>query len=150
MSQIAFIEYFIVRRKDRAMLANLRRCIGKTLGDVRAYPYIVPFLPKEKYKHASYFLLAGLFALHPEHTSKEYWTIGKAFCLLPKTDSREKRFKALLDAEGEQLANHLQQAVSLLKSKEIKINYHQLFKDIQGWTHSKKYVQFQWAKDFWT
>ena len=150
MSQTAFIDYLVERKNDRAMLASLRRCIGKTQGDVRSYPYIVRFLPKEKYKSASYFLLAGLFGLHPEHTSKQYWTIGRAFRLLTKTDSRDKRFKTLLDAEGKQFAYHLQQAVSLLKSKDlIKINYYQLFKDIQGWTHSEKYVQLQWAKDFW-
>jgi len=150
MSRIDFIKHLVERKNDRAMLASLRRCLGKTQGDVKAYPYVVPFLPKEEYKQASYFLLAGLFGLHPEHTNKEYWSIGKAFRLLTKTDSRDRRFKALLDAEDEQFAYHLQQAVSLLKSKEmIKINYYQLFKDIQGWNHLKKYVQLKWAKDFW-
>ncbi len=150
MSQAAFIDYLVKRKNDRAMLASLRRCSGKKQGDVRSYPYVVPFLPKEKYKHDSYFLLAGLFGLYPEHTNKERWTVGKAFRLLPKTVSRDRRFKVLLDAEGEQFAYHLQQAVSLLKSKEmIKVNYYQLFKDIQGWTHSERYVQLQWAKDFW-
>jgi len=149
MPQTAFIDYLIERKNDRAMLAALRRCMVETHGDVRSYPYVVPFLPKDKYKHASYFLIAMLFGLHPDHTNKKHWTIGKAFRQLAKTDSRDKRFKALLDADGEQFSYHLQQAISLLQSREIKVNYYQLFKDIQGWTHSDRYVQFKWAEDFW-
>lgn len=142
------IDYLYEHKENRAMLANLRRCLGKLNGDIAAYPYVVPFLPKQKFSDQIYFNVAGLFGLYPEFTHQEL-TIGKAFTKLSDTDSRNKRFKALLDAEGAAFYYHLRQAVSLLKSHEIKINFQLLLRDMLYWDHPERFVQLQWARDFW-
>jgi len=143
------IDYLYEHKENRAMLANLRRCLGKVRGDVAAYPYVVPFLPKKNFTDHIYFSVAGLFGLHPESTSDQTQTIGKAFAQLSDTDSRNKRFKALLDAEGGAFLYHLRQAISLLKSHEIKINYQLLLHDMLYWDHPERFIQLQWARDFW-
>lgn len=148
-----FIVFLETLRKDRGALAKLKRGLGKTLGDVEMYSYVVPFLPTEyTTKHHLYFLIASLFGMHPDAPGVRNQSMGAVFPQLgkPDSDSLQKRFKALLNAEEEDLHYHLRQAVSLAKSKRVPIDYHRLFKDLHGWTHPDKYVQLEWAKDYWT
>jgi CRISPR system Cascade subunit CasB len=140
-------------KKDRGALAKLKRGIGKTMGDVEMYPYVVPFLPNEyTNKHHLYFLIGSLFGLYSDAPSVRNQSMGSVFSQLGNrdSDSLQKRFKALLNAEEKDLHYHLRQAVSLAKSRRVPIDYHRLFKDLFGWTHPEKYVQLQWAKDYWT
>lgn len=148
-----FIVFLESLRKDRGALAKLKRGLGKSMGDVEMYPYVVPFLPTEyTNKHHLYFLIATLFGLHPDATNVRNQSMGSVFLQLgkPENDSLQKRFKALLNAEEEDLQHHLRQAVSLAKNKNVPIDYHRLFKDLLGWTHPDRHVQLQWAKDYWT
>lgn len=61
----------------------------------------------------------------------------------------EPRFNALLEASSEDLSEYLRQAVSLLKSKAMPVNWSQLLHDIQGWNADSRFVQHEWAKGFW-
>ena len=61
----------------------------------------------------------------------------------------EKRLVGLLNSHREDLPHHLRQAVSLLKSSEIPIDWRQLLWDILYWEHESRFVQQQWAREFW-
>lgn len=137
-------------RKDRGAMAKMKRGLGKMLGDVEMYPYVVPFLPTDKSEHHYYFLIASLFALHPSPPAEKNLSMGAVFSQFVSSDSMEKRFKALLNADGEDLHYHLRQAISLAKSKNIPVDYNRLFRDLSNWTHPERFVQLDWAKDYWT
>jgi len=136
---------------NRAALAKLRRGLGKKEGTSEMYRYVAPYLdPVKLYDKERYFLIASLFALHPKPTRGV--SMGKVFKAMSDNSlSVEKRFENLLSVDADDLGGHLRQAVSLAKSKGVSIDYHQLFYDINRWrwNHPEKYVQLQWARDFW-
>lgn len=139
---------------DRAALAKLRRGLGKKEGTPEMYRYVVPFLDPEKtYDIKRYFLIASLFAMHPNPTRGV--SMGKVFTRMAdlgankKSKSIERRFEHLLSVDADDLDGHLRQAVSLAKSKGESIDFHQLFSDVKNWDHPEKYVQLRWARDFW-
>lgn len=61
----------------------------------------------------------------------------------------ERRFTALLSAHPDDLHFYLRQAVSFLQSKDVPVDWHQLFNDVRWWGHSERRVQRQWARSFW-
>lgn len=139
--------------KDRAALAKLRRGLGKKSGTPDMCRYVVPYIPAETtpYHLNRYFLVASLFALHPEPAARGT-SMGKVFrAMMGTSQSIEKRFENLLAVDAEDLAGHLRQAVSLAKSKNIRVDFHQLFYDIDSnnWNRQDRRVQLQWARDFW-
>lgn len=147
-----FVDKLESLREDRAALARLRRGLGHDHGVVEMYPYVVPFLPDKAYEARWYFLIAALFGLNhlPPRAGESF---GKTFLRLdPKreTESTAKRFQALLNAHEDDLGSHLRHAVSLLKSREIGVDYKKLLLDLTGWHHPEKRVQLRWAKDFWS
>jgi CRISPR system Cascade subunit CasB len=145
--------------RQRAALATLRRGLGKPAGEViEMYPYVVPYLPEglHQRQEEAYFIVAALFGMHPHNWPGEGkpWAtnLGASFRRLQQkrdNPSLEKRFAALLDASREALEDHLRQAVSLLRSEEIPVNYLQLLKDIQAWDYEDRSVQRAWARAFW-
>jgi CRISPR system Cascade subunit CasB len=142
--------------KENTALAKLKRGLGKRFGDIEMYPYVVPFLPKESFKHPYYLLVASLFGMHSSHTPEKSHSMGKVYWQIKReykdAESVEKRFVALLNAHHDELDYHLRQAVSMAKSKYISINYQSLLKDILDWHHlrdKRKSVQFRWAQDYW-
>ncbi len=141
--------------RDRAALAHLRRGLGRTLGESgEMMPYVVPFLP-EKGRHDPYFLVAALFASHPPEDNRKGISIGKAMCAVwvarDKTDSIEKRFVALLNANANDLPHHLRTAIGLIKAESslAPLDYQRLLKDLRHWNHANRDVQRRWAQDFW-
>lgn len=137
--------------KDTAALAKLRRGLGKPNGTPEMYPYVVRFIENDRKAEERAFLVASLFALHPT-PAPEGRTMGHVFAgirRIQNTDSIEKRFVRLLEADIEDVGHHLRQAVSLAKSKQIAVNYHNLMHDLKYWDHDERFVQLRWAKDFW-
>ncbi|MCB0108463.1 MAG: type I-E CRISPR-associated protein Cse2/CasB, partial [Caldilineaceae bacterium] len=49
----------------------------------------------------------------------------------------------------EELPDYLRQAISYLRAKDVPVNWHRLFTDIQNWSHPSGYVQREWARAFW-
>jgi len=139
--------------QERGALAALRRGLGRPPGTApEMYRYVEPFLPQ---KHSAimetaYYQVAALFAWHPKSTGE-----GNMGAHMAKTrseggdDALERRFTALLAAHPDDLADYLRQAVSFLKSKEIPINWNQLFWDLQKWSDEDHIVQKRWASAFW-
>lgn len=150
-----FITYLESLRDDRGALAALRRGLGQEPGSVVAmYPYVVRWLPASasRQTEAVYYLVAALFAYHPD--PGDAGNLGAAFrqTLDAQGDNTaiERRFTALLAAHPDDLPFYLRQAVGFLKSKEVAVDWSQLFTDLLAWGHPDSYVQKQWARAFWS
>jgi CRISPR system Cascade subunit CasB len=138
---------------DRAALARLRRGLGKEPGSVWGMHGLVqPWLPADlpRYHEDACYLIASLFASHPEPGGEG--TLGKAFARLrAKHDSEsiEKRFVAMLDADAADLPSHLRHAVSLLASAGVPVDWARLLDDVQRWGRPERFVQRRWSRDYW-
>lgn len=147
-----FVEYLESLRDDRGALAALRRGLGQPPGTVAdMYRYVVPWLPASRHAEAGYYLVAALFAYHPAEGG--VGNMGRHFARArePGGDDTalERRFAALLAAHPDDLPTYLRQAVGFLRSKEVPINWHQLFYDLQRWGYDNRPVQKEWARAFW-
>ena len=135
-------------QEDRRALAILRRGVNRQPGTaIEMYSLVLPWgVPR--YAEDSAFLVAALFALHPQPGGEK--ALGAAFAQISgESDSIEKRFNALLNCHRDDLPYHLRQAVSLLRSEEVPIDWQQLLRDVLGWEHDSRYVQRAWAREFW-
>ena len=150
----------LVEREDRAALAELRRGLGRAPGEAAGmHRHIVPYIPPDAapWDEAPYYLVASLFALHQgslphDEEGGRVTNLGASYGRLSDEvgrESVEKRFVALLNAEREELPNHLRQAISLLKSREIRVDWLQLLRDVRRWDHPERRVQRSWARAYW-
>jgi CRISPR system Cascade subunit CasB len=138
----------LAKREDRGALANLRRGLGKPPGASAAMmPLLVPYLPDDQREHWAYFLVATLFALHPE--CARAGNMGTTFRRLGDNESAEKRFVALLDSHVDELGERLRHVVALARSKTEPVNYRQLLDDVLLWNHPERIVQLAWARQYW-
>ncbi len=142
----------LAARQDRAALAHLRRGLGRKPGEsMEMYPYVGRFIDQETdaAHDRAVFLTAALFAEYPE-AAQNARDLGRSVRLIAEqSDSIERRFVALLDADAEDLHYYLRQMVGLLKANGIALNWQQLFKDIRGWENPGRRVQRTWARSFW-
>lgn len=150
----AFVTYLESLREDRGALAALRRGLGHPPGSVAdMYRYVVPWLPERGRPtfDAAYYIVASLFALHPQAGGAGNMGDHYGRARDPRGDNvaLERRFTTLLAAHPDDLAGQLRQAVSFLRSKEVPVHWHQLLSDVLAWGHPDRYVQQQWARAFW-
>src|SRR2546422_2397970 len=94
-----FIEHLekLRGREDRGALATLRRGLGRQPGTVpEMYPLVVTWVPNIPFVENAAFLIAALFALHPQPGGQG--TLGASFARIAETsESVEQRFVALLN-----------------------------------------------------
>jgi CRISPR type I-E-associated protein CasB/Cse2 len=119
------------------------------------YRYVARFVPEAQRgtdREKIYYLIAALYAFHPLSTA-ETLNFGNHMAAAAKQMkdpvSTERRFSLLLSVESEDLADYLRQAMSFLKSKDVKVNWNQLFYDLSQWDLPGKPVQRRWANGFW-
>jgi len=138
-------------RDDRAAMAKLRRGLGKRMGTPDMYPYVVHFLPHSQWMQEHCFLVASLFALHPDSapSGRNMGAVFRAIQRIDGTDSIEKRFIRILESDRDDMGNHLKHAVTLAKSKGVTVDYHRLISDLTQWNHEDRFVQLAWAKEYW-
>lgn len=156
-------EKFIARlwTLERAELAELRRSLAFDPGThAPAFRVVEPYAMHTNYKWEgdAYYLVAGLFALierpNPERPPPKLETrnlgqsIAELYVSRQKSESIEKRFIALLDAEGEQLAYRLRQMIALLRDA-APIDWTKLLEDLRYWNSEEKRTQRNWAKSFY-
>ncbi len=136
-------------QEDRGALATLRRGLGRESGTTPAmYPLVIPWVPTHPFVENAAFLMAALFALHPQPGGQG--TLGSAFAQVASfSASVEQRFVALLNCHRDDLPDHLRHAISLLRSKEIPVDWKRLLRDVLAWDHDSRYVQRNWAREFW-
>ncbi len=156
----AFVAHLrrLADEENRGALAALRASLQDPNGmAVAACPHVVPFLaPTENlYRDRAFFLVGALFALHPEPGGG---SLGHAFRAINgdqegptggDNESLRGRFVALLDADAEDLPNHLRHAVSLARAKEKPLDWERLLHDVLDWRHQTRHVQRRLARDFW-
>jgi CRISPR system Cascade subunit CasB len=151
-----FVEYLVslVDREQRGAIAALRRGVGKPPGTTpETFPIMVPWTADmDRFAADTYFLVGSLFALNQSNCADG--NIGTTFAQIrgrenEASDSLEKRFVALLNADAEDLPNHLRHAVSLAASKDVAINWAQLIADLRHWNHLDRFIQRRWAEQFW-
>lgn len=149
-----FVDHLESLRENRGALAALRRGLGRSPGEAREmYPYVVPWVPGDasREREAVYYTIASLYAYHPMTGGSG--NMGTHFArTVPRGGDHaavERRFSVLLTAHRDDLPFQLRQAIGFLRSKEVPVDWHQLFTDLTAWTHPDGYVQKQWARAFW-
>lgn len=159
MSEDGFISRLkeLARREERGALAALRRGLGRPPGAaVEMHAYVMPFLPKEgpwTWWHQCHYVVASLFGMHPESASTG--NMGDTFRQIQMAsagggESIEKRFMALLKCHRDDLFDHLRQAVSLARSKDVRVCWERLLRDIKRWDDDRGWVQRKWSQSFWS
>lgn len=153
-SESGLIAYLkdLAKKQDRAALAHLRRGLGKKPGyAMEMYPYVGRFAGEQSNKshERAVFLTAALFADYPDAPQNAGDLGSSVKQLSEKSDSIERRFVALLDADAEDLHYYLRQMIGLLKANSVPVNWEQLFRDIRNWSHDDRFVQRKWARSFW-
>ncbi len=138
-------------RGDRGALAELRRGLGNPPGTAGSmHRHVVPWAPSDRARQDAYYVIGSLFAWHPH--AGGYGNLGTSMRRLrtpSKEHSVDRRFTALLDCHTDDMPNHLRQVVSLLKSHDIPVEWRQLLHDVLRWNHDGRFVQRQWAVEFW-
>lgn len=140
--------------KDSRVRAVLRRSLAFDPGCFpSAYPYVEPFLKDDdsSWRRKIYYLVAGLWAMH--------WREGRGGAALPlgkacaahqaatSSDSTERRFINLLDADRDQLPHRLRQLLTLLKEQTI--DFDAMLKGLLYWNDDQRRTQNAWARDFY-
>jgi CRISPR system Cascade subunit CasB len=118
------------------------------------YPYLVPWtIGLEGWREESFYLVASLFASHPLSWHGEGASnFGGSMALVRAQaggDSTERRFVALLSSHRDDLPDHLRHAVSLCASKQVRVNWGRLLRDLPNWDDAQGRVQLNWAREFW-
>lgn len=135
---------------DRGALAELRSGLGQKPGSApRMHKHIVPYLGEKLSRDDKWFYLVGaLFGSNPDYDESK--TIGTCFrALSSHSDSIESRFVALLESHSEDIDKHLTYAISMIKSKNMGLNYRSLLSDLIRWDHPERVTQNKWARDFY-
>ena len=79
------------------------------------------------------------------------YALGRLYRAQDERPSTEKRFLALLDADEDQLANHLRHAITMLNAGEIRPDWAQLLSDVLSWNRpeSRDRTRERWARAFY-
>lgn len=171
MSQFTDVHEFarqlagFVEDENRAALAALRRGIGRPIGEVNdPMRYLGRWFSNGDWRRENaFYLVASLFATHQiswesDVQSRTSTNLGASFDhLATKVEGErqggregvERRFVPLLNAHVDDLPVHLRHAVSLLRSKEIPIDWARLVLDVENWDRESRLVQRSWARAFW-
>ena len=137
--------------------ARFKRDAGKELAEAHSIGLFYRLLPYglSAEQEEIYFLVATLYPLADNSDAKNFGTSLKALRQNKKqqqkpTESMDKRFEVLLDADKGQLPHRLRQIVKFLKSGEQKIgvNWARLLKDLLGWQRPSRHVQKEWAREY--
>jgi CRISPR system Cascade subunit CasB len=151
---IAYLEDYVVR-DDRAVLAKLRHSLSDVPErQIRAFSIVEPFTSTlEGWSREAYYLVAGLYATHPERSKSDAESFGTTFRRVylerGESPSIEKRFLTLLDSDVEQLQERLRHAITLIRSEGYAVNYEMLLGHLLAWRQDTRWVQQRWARDFY-
>lgn len=158
----------------RAMLANLRRGLGKHPAEIpAAWEASFYNLPEELHgkgaepsrgEYAVHIAMT-LFALHQQrsdlHTEfmqREEVSIGKAMgqlhlCKSADSDAVKKRFDQVVSADSlAELSYHLRGVVQILRAEEIAMDYGMLAENLCNFQLPAKRdaIRLQWGRDYYT
>lgn len=156
---------------DRGAVATLRRCLNQQPYYQRqAAQYVYPYLPDEIRKYQStvdrYVFVAALMAANFKLDAQQA-ELGSSFgtaCRIlqkvmrkksdikpdgKKPDGIDRRFQALLNADGEEVYRYIEMLAPLLRQHQVPCDWAKLLKDLNWWDHENESVRLSWAKDFY-
>jgi CRISPR system Cascade subunit CasB len=144
--------YRLAESGDRAALAELRQSLVSG-NDWRAARHVFPWLGTRAgpRRESAALLVAGLFGMYQKSTSGPNFghSMGRVWQEQDKRLSTEQRFVALLNISADDLPYYLRQAVSLIASYDIPVDWEQLYRDLYYWSHTDRFIQRKWARAFW-
>lgn len=162
MNDQPFIDHLQqLAKSNRGALAELRRSLTFAPGTVpRIFPYVEPFIASDEHpdsaRRLAHYLVAGLYALHPQQQGV---TLAKAMGALYRkqklSPSTEGRFITLLESNAGTLAEPLRHCVTLLRTHNLAINYRTLLSDLTIWLNPTSpdpldILRRRWASDFYS
>ncbi len=137
---------------DAGERARLKRCAGQTLAEARheALGLFFRVLPPDAptFQHDIYFLAANLYPMAEAGGSGNLGSSLRQARGIKNLKGLDRRMEVLLDADEAQLPHRLRQAIHLLQSNRIKVNWPQLLEDLLYWSHSNRFVQRRWAQSY--
>ena len=152
-----FIQFLEKRQNNRGIMAELRRGLAQPRS-AEVSRIVQQWLSEDspRWLEDSCYSIAPLFALHHDDIT-EKGNMGNHFrdmCDDPNDppSNIERRFMQLLACDANGLDDLLRQAVSLLKSKNVAVNWQRLFNDIGWWkqsVESRDRVRLEWSRKFW-
>ena len=144
----------------RAHLARLRRGFAgdRYVSDALAVVYTYDPPPGEE---ELWLLVGALFATHPRHR-RGVGNLGASYGQLlrahgGRAGAAERRFMQLIAVDGDALRHYLRQAVQLLASFEVPLDYYRLLLDLRVLLSDgssikdaeiRQRVRLAWLKDF--
>ncbi|WP_447527613.1 type I-E CRISPR-associated protein Cse2/CasB [Vreelandella sp. TE19] len=150
-------------KNESSVLARLRRSLTLSPGeDPAVFPCIEPFIdPAWKSgdpRRRARYLVSGLFAAHSKYEPGR--TLASALSRLAAqekndAESVERRFIAVLGASPDTIADHLRQAMALLRDTQIGYDPALLIQDMEVWLARTPNVarldrcRQRWARDFY-
>ena len=171
--KIGYLESEINPARGNALLANLRRGVGKVPGEIpEILGSILEDLPEEYLSESGYptreewtvYTSLTLYALHQQGWSisvntKEKTSVGKALAILAGRDGdinalerSYTRFKILASAKDiRELSYYLRGIIQLLRSKGIMLNYEILAGDLYDFQDEEKRSRLllRWGQDLY-
>lgn len=146
----------LVHAGDRRTLAVFRRSLdgrGMSLTAISLLARVGAPVDNPK-SLADHQLVAGLFALYNRgSTTDAYaagdlgWSFGR-MAAKSSSDGAERRFTVLLEAPRLDLDGHLRRGVSLLRAKDVPIDWASLLEGIRAWSIPEHLTQDSWALSF--
>lgn len=145
---------------DSGELAVLRRCGNDYYANPRAFPVFAKIGSLESKVRSLVAVLYAVFHKEGESNSNiEKYNFGRSYYISLRGDGadfkeegykrRDKRFKSIIASDFDELPFRLRQLVKFIKSKDGKINFADLMKDLYNWEKDDKWVQRKWVKGFY-
>lgn len=153
-----FVEHLVaLRERDPGAMATLRRSLAFEPGTYpKAFPFVERFVGADRPALDSWrlalYVVAGLFARHPQQGHLSFAAAFGELMRKRESDSIEHRFIALLEADTGNVPYYLRQAVSLLASEQIGVDYVRLLNDLAVWMNPHAdldWIRQRWARDFY-
>jgi CRISPR system Cascade subunit CasB len=152
----AKIKTFIERlaELDTGEKARLRRDAGKTLAECQNIGLFYRLLPYgvATGNEETYFLVATLYPLLEDGGNGNFGTVLRQ--VRDPDDKKNKglnrRVEILLDSDTDQIRFRLRQAMRYIRShnSKITVNWVCLLDDLLRWNNPARYVQQDWAREY--
>lgn len=141
-------------KSDSSAVGTLRRSLMFDPGtDSRAFPIVERQATRKSHRdRGTIYLAAGLWAQVVRQGQGRPMLFPDAMRRVrdkQRSDSIEKRFATLLDADLDELRWRLRSALTLVASQGIALAWPDLLDDMLNWHYSNRPVQTRWARHFW-
>lgn len=147
---------------DRGAIANLERCLNRQPYYQRqAAQYVYPYLPDEIRKYQSvierYVFVTALMAANHQQNPKgaaQGISFGEVCRVLKQklgdnAGGLDRRFQALLNADGEEVYRYIEMLAPLLRQYQVSCDWAKLLEDLKWWDYENGNVRLHWARDYY-